>query len=67
MRGGDSERRTIPVRRCLSVAVGGPMRSPNPREGIHGSPRIARIYTCEICGWLLERRAICEGGGHKVF
>ena len=50
MRGGDSERQAVPVRGCLSVAVGGPMRSPNPREGIHGSPRIVRIYTYGVCG-----------------
>lgn len=29
------EQNFIPVRGCLSVAVGGPMRGPNPREGIH--------------------------------
>lgn len=49
MRGGDSERRAFPVRGCLSVAEGGPMRSPNSREGIHGAPRIARIYTYDVC------------------
>ena len=29
------EQNFIPVRGCLSVAVGVPMRGPNPREGIH--------------------------------
>ena len=65
MRGGDSERRTIPVRGCLSVAVGGPMRSPNPREGIHGAPRIARIARISakrVCG---DRRAIWLEAVHR--
>ena len=34
----------------MSVVEGGSMRSPNPREGIHGSPRIARISAKRVCG-----------------
>lgn len=37
----------------MSVAEGDPMRSPNPREGIHGAPRIARITRIlaeKVCG-----------------
>jgi len=67
MRGSDSERQAVPVRGCLSVAVGGPMRSPNPREGIHGSPRIARIARISaerVCGNLRERRAVWLGVVH---
>ena len=70
MRGGDSERRTIPVRGCLSVAVGDPMRSPNPREGIHGSPRIARITRVSaesVCENLRERWAVWLGVVHWCF
>ena len=67
MRGSDSERRTIPVRECLSVAVGGPMRSPNPREGIHGAPRIARITRIpeeRVFGNRRKRRGIWLGVVH---
>ena len=67
MHGGDSEQQAIPVRGCLSVAVGGPMRSPNPREGIHGAPRIARVTRIpeeRACGNLRERRAVWLGVVH---
>ena len=69
MRGGDSERRAIPVRGCLSVAVGDPMRSPNPREGIHGFPRIARITRISaerVCGNRRKRRGNMVGDGPLV-
>ena len=69
MRGSDSERRTIPVRGCLSVAEGGSMRSPNPREGIHGAPRIARIARISaerVCGDRRKRRGNMVGDGPLV-
>ena len=51
----------------MSVAEGGSMRSPNPREGIHGAPRIARISAERVCGNRQERRAIWLVVGHRRF
>lgn len=53
----------------MSVAEGVLVRSPNPREGIHGSPRIARITRIlaeKVCGNLRERRAIWLATGHRM-
>ena len=51
-------RATSPVRGNISVARDGCARGPNPREGIHGSPRITRIYRCDVvCGGLRGVRA----------
>lgn len=36
---------------------------PNPRMGIHESPRITRIYTYDICGGL---RGVREHGAVRV-
>jgi hypothetical protein len=48
----------FPVRGNISVARNGCACGPNPREGIHGSPRITRIYTCDVvCGGLRGVRA----------
>ena len=69
MRGGDSERQAFPVRGCLSVAEGGSMRSPNPREGIHGAPRIARITRIleeRVFGNRRKRRGIWLATGHRM-
>ena len=52
----------------MSVAEGVPVRSPNPREGIHGSPRIARITrisTERVCGDLRGLRAIWLAAVHR--
>ena len=63
----DPEPQPIPVRGCISVARDGCARGPNPREGIHGSPRITRICTCNVCGILRCLRAICSAAGHRWF
>ena len=63
----DPEPQPIPVRGCISVARDGCARGPNPREGIHGSPRITRICTCNVCGILRYLRAICSAAGHRWF
>ena len=67
MRGGDPELQAIPVRGCLSVAVGGPMRGPNPREGIHASPRITRVFAYDVCGNPRGLRAVWAVAGHRLF
>ncbi len=69
MRGSDSGRQAFPVRGCLSVAVDGPMRSPNPSEGIHVSPRIARITRISaerVCGNRRKRQGNMVGDGPLV-
>jgi len=41
-----------------------------PLQGRDTSPRIARITRISaerVCGNLRGQRAICEGGGHRVF
>ena len=61
---------SFPVRGCISVARDGCARGPNPREGIHGSPRIARIARISekrICGDMRGLRAICEVAVHRWF
>ena len=63
----DPESQPIPVRGCISVAWDSCARGPNPREGIHGSPRITRICTCNVCGILQDLRAICSAAGHRWF
>lgn len=49
---------TFPVRGCMSVARSGCACGPNPREGIHASPRITRVYTYEGHGWARGLRTI---------
>ena len=64
----------FPVRGNISVARDGCARGPNPRMGIHRSPRITRICTCNVCGGLRGLREICSvvvhtrwfGGGEAV-
>ena len=61
---------SFPVRGCISVARDGCAREPNPREGIHGSPRIARIARISekrICGDMRGLRAIWFTVVHRWF